>query len=150
MSEIGSKNFTSIPVLNFSDSEDPTRRPAFISSLRDALINVGFLYLSGTDSIVSPAVIATLISYIPLFFDLPLEEKEAIGMVNSPHFLGYSRFGSELTKGAVDHREQIDIATEMECRWKEGDPEYLRLWGPSQVRVESLVSFLHTQFHFLS
>jgi len=56
-------------------------------------------------------------------------------MANSPHFLGYSRLGAEMTKGAVDQREQFDIATPLEDRWKPGDPEYIRLWGPSQVRL---------------
>ena len=56
-------------------------------------------------------------------------------MANSEHFLGYSRLGAELTKGKVDQREQFDFATRHVCRWKEGDPEYYRLWGPSQVCV---------------
>lgn len=54
-------------------------------------------------------------------------------MANSEHFLGYSRLGKELTKGKVDRREQFDIATPHISRWKEGDPDYYRLWGPSQV-----------------
>ena len=56
-------------------------------------------------------------------------------MVNSEHFLGYSRLGAELTKGAVDQREQFDFATKHESRWKEpGDLDYYRLWGASQIR----------------
>lgn len=55
-------------------------------------------------------------------------------MPNSPHFLGYSRLGAEITKGAVDYREQFDIATDHVCRWSgPTDPDYYRLWGPSQV-----------------
>lgn len=46
---------------------------------------------------------------------------------------GYSSLGSELTKGAVDQREQFDFGTPYECKWKPGDPDYLKLWGPPQV-----------------
>ena len=61
-------------------------------------------------------------------------------MRNSPHFLGYSQFGAEYTKGNVDMREQFDIATPHECQWKSEDPDYKRLWGPSQVRIYSLAT----------
>ena len=54
-------------------------------------------------------------------------------MRNSPHFFGYNRLGAELTKGTVDQREQFDFATDYQCTWTEGKPEYLRLWGPSQA-----------------
>ena len=70
-----------------------------------------------------------LLSYVPKLFDLPQEKKDAIWMENSQHFLGYTRLGSELTKGKTDQREQFDFATEYECRWKPGDPEYKKLHG---------------------
>jgi isopenicillin N synthase-like dioxygenase len=56
-------------------------------------------------------------------------------MVNSKHFLGYSKLGAEFTKGQTDWREQFDIATPHVCRAVEGrgDPDYWSLWGPSQV-----------------
>ncbi|KAF8989788.1 iron/ascorbate oxidoreductase [Cyathus striatus] len=79
------------------------------------------------------------VSYIPQLFALPQEEKNKIQMKNSPHFLGYSRLGSELTKGQVDQREQFDFATKHVCRWREGDPDYLRLWGPPQWPEDSLI-----------
>lgn len=123
-------NFSSIPILDYSLLAT-SRRSEFILQLRHALINVGFLYLS--NHTVSPDVISSLINYIPQLFALPQEEKDKIRMANSPHFLGYSRLGAELTKGAVDNREQYDIATPHKCRWKEGDPDYYKLWGPSQV-----------------
>lgn len=42
-------------------------------------------------------------------FELPLEKKVEIEMVNSPHFLGYSRLGAEITTLKTDHREQFDV-----------------------------------------
>lgn len=62
---------------------------------------------------------------------LPQAAKDAVAMVNSPHFRGYTRLGGELTSGAVDWREQIDIGPE---RLPVPDPAepYLRLQGPNQ------------------
>jgi hypothetical protein len=125
-------NFTSIPILNYALLSSPDTRAAFIEQLRHALINVGFLYLEHAP--VSDALIDDVIAYLPRVFGLPQERKDALRMANSPHFLGYSRLGVEMTKGAADQREQFDIATPFECAWKPGDPEHLRLWGPSQVR----------------
>lgn len=130
-------DFSSIPLLDYSLLNSPLERTSFITQLRHALINVGFLYLSNHS--VSQANIDLLINYIPKLFALPQDAKEKIRMVHSEHFLGYSRLGAELTKGAVDQREQFDFATKHECRWKEGDPDHLRLWGPSQWPDEDLI-----------
>lgn len=124
-------NFSSIPVLDYSLLSDPSAKPQFIAQLQNALVNVGFYYL--TNHPVPKEDIEAVIAYAPKFFDLPAEEKEHIRMIHSPHFFGYSRFGAELTKGKVDQREQFDFGTSAEIRWKEGDPEFMRLWGPSQV-----------------
>ncbi|KAF9029538.1 Clavaminate synthase-like protein [Hymenopellis radicata] len=130
-------NFTAVPVLDYSLALSPSTKPLFIKQLRNAAINVGFLYLSNTP--VDGKLTEDLINFIPKMFDLPQEHKEKIRMRNSPHFLGYSKFGAELTKGKVDMREQFDIATKHECQWKDGDPDYKRLWGPSQWPDEALI-----------
>jgi len=124
-------------VLDFAQASDPICKPEFIAQLRHALINVGFLYLSNAP--VAQRDIDALIDYIPRLFALPQEAKDKICMANSPHFLGYSELGAELTRGKTDQREQFDIATPHECRWKPGDPDYLRLWGPSQWPDESML-----------
>jgi isopenicillin N synthase-like dioxygenase len=125
-------NFTSIPILNYALLSSPDTRPVFIKQLQNALINVGFLYLEHPP--VADALIDKVTAYLPRVFALPQERKDALRMANSPHFLGYSRLGVERTKGAADQREQFDIATPFECTWRPGEPDYLRLWGPSQVR----------------
>ncbi|KAF9033531.1 hypothetical protein BJ165DRAFT_1567367 [Panaeolus papilionaceus] len=131
-------NFSSIPILDFSLVASESTKLTFITQLRHALINVGFLYLS--NSPIPQADIDKVIHYIPLLFGLPQESKDAIRMRNSPHFLGYSKFGAELTKGAVDQREQFDFATQHETRWKsKEDPEHYRLWGPCQWPDEKLI-----------
>ena len=128
-------NFSSIPILDFSLSRDPATKPQFLAELRNALTNVGFYYLQ--NHAIPKADIDAIISYVPRFFDLPDEEKERIRMVHSPHFFGYSRFGAELTKGKVDQREQFDFGTSLVSSWKPGDPDYLKLWGPSQASTMS-------------
>lgn len=129
MSSENAGNFTQIPILDYSLLSSD--RPLFISQLRHALINVGFLYLD--NSPVDPKLMQAIIDYCPKLFDIPQEAKDAMRMINSPHFFGYSKLGAELTKGAVDQREQFDFGTRHECMWKPGDPEYLKLWGNAQV-----------------
>jgi len=125
-------DFASIPILNYALLSSPDTRALFIRQLQHALIDVGFLYLEHTP--VPDALLDEVIAYLPRIFALPQERKDALRMANSPHFLGYSRLGIERTKGSADQREQFDIATPFENRWTPGKPEYLRLWGPSQVR----------------
>ncbi|KAJ8078331.1 hypothetical protein PM082_000538 [Marasmius tenuissimus] len=137
------KNFSSIPVIDLSLSADPEKKPQFLSQLQDALINVGFLYLKNTDSIVEDRVVDEVKAYLPKFFGLPQEEKDKIVMENSPHFMGYNRLGSELTKGKTDLREQFDFATPHTSRWKVGDPEYYNVWGPSQYPDEQALPGFH-------
>jgi len=130
-------DFSSVPILDYSLLNSPLERTSFITQLRHAVVNVGFLYLSNHS--VSQADIDLLVDYIPKLFALSQEAKEKIRMVHSPHFLGYSLLGTELTKGVVDQREQFDFATKHECRWREGDPDYFRLWGPAQWPDEELI-----------
>lgn len=125
-------DFSSIPLLDYNLLSTPPGKARFLAQLRHAVINVGFLYLFNPP--VSPITIASLVEeHIPALFALPQEAKDAVTMRNSEHFLGYSKLGAELTKGKVDLREQWDFATKHECRWREGDPEHWRLWGPCQV-----------------
>lgn len=90
---------------------------------------VGFFYLTGHG--VPEDLISRLLAESRRFFALPQANKDAIAMVNSPHFRGYTRLGGELTGGAVDWREQIDIGPE---RLPLTGPSetYLRLQGPNQ------------------
>lgn len=125
-------NFSSIPILDYDLLASPKTRPEFVAQLLNALTNVGFFYLSNSP-VAHSDIIDKVIAYAPRFFDLPDDEKERIRMINSPHFFGYSRFGAELTKGKVDQREQFDFGTPFAARWNSGDPDFLKLWGPSQV-----------------
>jgi isopenicillin N synthase-like dioxygenase len=137
----------SIPVLdlNLAESEE---RGLLLSQLRDALFNVGFLYIKNHG--VAQSTITGLTGLLPRLFDLPLESKARLSKLNSPHFLGYSGFAEEKTLGKRDLREQFDYATELPIVWQEhgqeegpppnGQPHgrrdftklYWRLRGPNQ------------------
>lgn len=52
-------------------------------------------------------------------------------MKNAPSFLGYSRLSAEITAGAVDHREQIDLSTEHPLPAPDA-PRYHNLLAPNQ------------------
>ncbi|THU99635.1 Clavaminate synthase-like protein [Dendrothele bispora CBS 962.96] len=131
------KDFQRIPILDYSSLKYPDKRRDFIAQLQHALLNVGFLYLS--NSSIEMKVVEDLKSYIPRLFNLSKDEKDKVRMSNSPHFLGYSRLGSELTKGKVDYREQFDFGTPHVCQWRPGDSEYKRVWGPSQYPDEDAI-----------
>lgn len=87
--------FSAVPVLPLVAARDPDTKPAFLDQLRDALLNVGFLYLSETG--LDEGLVERVCKETVGFFDeLPLEEKEAIEMKNQKSFLGWSRVSSVL------------------------------------------------------
>ncbi|KAJ5111599.1 Oxoglutarate/iron-dependent dioxygenase [Penicillium argentinense] len=124
-----SASFTSIPVLDFTQTLSPATKPGFLAQLRDTLINVGFLYLQNPP--ISHDVQDTFTAKGLELFHLPLEKKLKIEMVNSPHFLGYSRLGAEITALKPDHREQFDFATELPAPGPD-EPLYRNICGPNQ------------------
>jgi isopenicillin N synthase-like dioxygenase len=84
------QTFTTLPILPLSAALDPATKPQFLHDLRDALLNVGFLYLSETG--LPAGLVQDVISQCARFFEeLPQQEKERIEMVNEKSFLGWSR-----------------------------------------------------------
>ncbi|SLM36120.1 2og-fe oxygenase [Lasallia pustulata] len=79
-------SFTSIPILDLSLSRNPETKPAFLDSLRHALLEVGFFYISNTG--IDESLIDAVITQAKAFFALPLEKKLEIEMKNVPSFLG--------------------------------------------------------------
>jgi len=85
-------SFTRIPILSLASARDSATKPAFLTGLLDALLHVGFLYLSDTG--VPGELVEQVSDQARLFFDedvLSLEEKEKIEMKNEKSFLGWSR-----------------------------------------------------------
>lgn len=116
-----------LSLLNGSDTE----RQAFLSALRHAARDIGFFYLTGHG--IDPALLKQIQTLSREFFALPDEEKRAVAMVRSPHFRGYNRAASELTRGQPDWREQFDIGAERTpLPQTPGTPSWTRLQGPNQ------------------
>ncbi|KAK3956041.1 hypothetical protein QBC32DRAFT_3862 [Pseudoneurospora amorphoporcata] len=135
-------SFTSIPILDLSLAKNPATKPAFLADLRHALMEVGFLYLKNVG--IAQEVFDQVIREGKGFFDIPEEEKLKIEMKNAPSFLGYSRLSAEITAGAIDHREQIDLSTEHPLP-EGGAPLHYNLLAPNQwPSSEVLPSFRQT------
>ena len=121
-----------LPVIDLSRL-DPAGEEfqSFHAELRAAARKSGVFYLVGHG--VDPALIAEVFALSRRFFDLPAAEKEAVAMVNSPHFRGYTRNGAEYTRGGADWREQFDINAERPTLpTGQGDSSWTRLQGPNQ------------------
>ena len=81
--------FTEIPVLDLSEARSRDTKPDFLMKLRDALLNVGFLYIKKAG--ISQETYDRVCEEGIGFFDLPDQEKFEIEMKNKASFLGYSR-----------------------------------------------------------
>lgn len=124
-----STSVDALPVLDLADLDaGPEARRRFREALRTATHEVGFFHLRHH---IEAEVIDELFDVSRRFFALPEEDKRAIEMTRSPHFRGWTRLAGELTQGRVDHREQIDVGSEVEAS-DLTDPPYLRLDGPNQ------------------
>ena len=125
--------FAEIPVVSLArwdDARTNEERVAFADELCRLCHEVGFLQL--VDHGVAPDAIAAYFAALASFFALPESAKARIDKARSPWFRGWERVGAELTDARVDHREQIDVWTELPPRGRDAGPEYLRLEGPNQ------------------
>jgi isopenicillin N synthase-like dioxygenase len=123
--------FSEIPVVSFADwSRADADRAAFAQRLRTVCHEVGFFQL--VDHGVDPGFLDDYFAALRMFFALPEEIRAQIDKINSPWFRGWERVGAELTDNQVDHREQIDVWTELDPRPTDVQPTYLRLEGPNQ------------------
>ncbi|KRB13659.1 2-oxobutyrate oxidase [Mesorhizobium sp. Root695] len=121
-----------VPVLDLSRLEQgASEYRTFLLDLRTAARDVGFFYLSGHG--ISASEIDDVLDASRRFFALPEADKLAIEMVKSQQFRGYTRAGGELTKGAADWREQLDIGVERQpIAQGPGIAPWTRLQGPNQ------------------
>jgi isopenicillin N synthase-like dioxygenase len=114
----------SIPILDLHLALDEEHRPKLLAELRDALFNIGFLYVKNHG--IEADTISNLANQLPALFDLPSKSKIELSKTNSPHFLGYNGFAEETTAGHKDLREQFDFATELPVIW---DPDFQPMTG---------------------
>jgi len=125
-------DITTLPTLDLSLLDGtPAQRQGFLDDLRHAARDVGFFYLTGHG--IDSALLSQVQDHARQFFALPDSEKAAVGMINSPHFRGYNRAASEITRGKPDLREQFDLGAEREVLPQaENSPYWARLQGPNQ------------------
>jgi isopenicillin N synthase-like dioxygenase len=98
--------------------------------LRCAARDIGAFRLQGHG--VDAVVAQELLDGSRRLFALPQAERDAIDMIHSPYFRGYSALGTERTQGQPDLREQFDVGPEeAPLALVTGDPPYLRLHGPN-------------------
>jgi len=122
---------TTIPTIDLRDlAPTAAGRLAAIDEVRRTIGTIGAFYLVG-HGIDAPEA-DRLFALCREFFALPLAERQAIAMVNSPHFRGYTALGNELTGGQPDWREEVDIGAERPARCVPGEPPYWGLQGPNQ------------------
>jgi isopenicillin N synthase-like dioxygenase len=116
---------TALPEVDLRDRPGQLRE-----RLREVAHEVGFFYLTGHE--VPESLTCRVLSAARRLFALTRADKDAVAMVRSPHFRGYTSLGGELTGGQADWREQIDIGPERDPIGGPGKPDYLWLQGPNQ------------------
>ena len=93
------QSITTLPLLDLSQLDaGPQQRQQFLDELRSAARHIGFFYLTGHG--IDPALLSQVQQQARAFFALPDAEKLAVGMIHSPHFRGYNRAASEITRGS--------------------------------------------------
>ncbi|KAF5012828.1 hypothetical protein FDECE_1117 [Fusarium decemcellulare] len=122
-------DITSLPIVDYSRLKNPSTKNEELQTLQHALFGIGFLYLINTEV---AGTVEEIYKMLPGLFALPNEKKEAVAMVKSPAFVGYTKLGAETTAGATDMREQFDFGTVDEQVWKDGEPQWRRMEGPSE------------------
>ena len=123
-------NAATLPVLDLARYTSSAERDAFLADLRHAARDIGFFYLinHGVDDVLQDAVQREA----RRFFALTESQKEQVAMIHSPHFRGYNRAASEITRGQPDWREQFDIGAERPALLlSDSDPRWRRLQGPN-------------------
>jgi hypothetical protein len=118
--------FTTLPILPLRSALSPATKPAFLDALRDALLNVGFLYLSETG--LPDELVDAVVRECRLFFEaLPLCEKEAVEMKREKSFLGWSR---------VSLRVFFLFCSLLSLVWVGEVCEGERVWGEGEGEVK--------------
>ena len=126
------RDISALPILDLSLLDGTAiQRQGFLDDLRHAARDVGFFYLTGHG--IDSELLQQVQASARQFFALPDSEKAAVGMINSPHFRGYNRAASEITRGQPDLREQFDLGAERAVLpIDDNSPWWARLQGPNQ------------------
>ncbi|KZT28003.1 2OG-Fe-II oxygenase [Neolentinus lepideus HHB14362 ss-1] len=107
--------FEEIPIIDLKDatSTDPQARRVLADKIRDACINVGFLYVKNHG--ISDEVIEGAVKAADTFFKLPFETKMALDIHKTSNFKGYTAlFGAN-----VDPENRGDMYEGFDIGWEE-------------------------------
>lgn len=128
-------------MIDMSQAQDPATKKQLLLDISYALLEVGFLYVSNHE--VKKSAVDDLVEIIPKLFAQPDCVKDQSALINSPHFLGFSKFGTEMTAKVQDQREQFEFANELPCH-NDGrtTPLYTLLQGPNQWPQNDAISNL--------
>lgn len=130
MTKDTSADFETIPIFDMNELNQQTKMgDPSINRLLDVCHNVGFFYI--TNHGIDSHIIQQMFSLTHDFFNLPQHEKDAVNIVNSPHYRGYGCIGAETTLGIADHKESFDLGLEQPARMIYHEPYYI-LQGPNQ------------------
>lgn len=141
-------SFKSLPIIDLSLAEDPSRKSELLDNLSDALFRVGFLYLinHGVEKEAEDIMKLT-----PRAFEVPEEEKLKVAMATNPHFVGYTKLGSEMTARATDLREQFDFGSadkidplSPDNANNNNNPQWRRIQGPSPYLSDDVLPGFRT------
>ena len=116
-----------IPVIDVTALVDPDAEPAAfddtVAEIGRACRQVGLFYVTGHG--VSRSDQAALLEASRQFFALPTDVKERVGMASSTQFRGYVPVLSEVTGGAPDWHECVDL----QPRWSPERPGRVAVVG---------------------
>ncbi|MGI9052164.1 MAG: isopenicillin N synthase family dioxygenase [Ilumatobacteraceae bacterium] len=136
MTTLTEPTFTSIPDVDLARWSGTTNdRRGLARDVRLICHEVGFFHVVGHG--VPAQFRDDWLAALQAFFALPDDVKARIDKINSRHFRGWERVGAELTDNRVDHREQLDVASEHPPYPPDVEPAYLRLNGPNQWLPEA-------------
>lgn len=123
-----------IPVLSLREFSHGTlaQRAAFVQSLGDALVSIGFFAL--TDHRLQDEQIAASYAQAKAFFELPIEVRRSYEIAELRGQRGYTSFGREHAKDsqAPDLKEFWHVGRERAGLSHPGAVPYVNLW-PSEV-----------------
>ena len=124
---------SSLPIIDITpfraDPRSDDAKPVIDELLR-ACHEVGFAYIKGHG--IDPGLEAGLFDVAKAFFAMPTAEREALAILNSAAFRGYTSLGDERTNGTSDWRDQLDLGWEQAAPTNPDAPAWHRLRGPNQ------------------
>jgi isopenicillin N synthase-like dioxygenase len=107
-------DFSEIPIIDIGDLGRANAAEAqAIAKIRDACEHVGFFYIKNHG--IPAAEIASIFAACARFFALPQRERDAIYLVNSPHYRGYLPIGvlGANTNRPRDLLESLNVGLEL-------------------------------------